>query len=57
MNILKGEDLEDPLFPFICKIDNPEEIDNPDLWEKRIQCLVSQEVLMLNHYLKGINSI
>ena len=52
MNILKGEDLEDPLFPFICKIDNPEEIDNPDLWEKRIQCLVSQEVLMLNHYLK-----
>ena len=52
MNILKGEDLEDPLFPFICKIDNPEEIDNPDLWEKANQCLVSQEVLMLNHYLK-----
>ncbi|PHD33161.1 Phage Terminase [Bacillus toyonensis] len=34
MNILKGKDLEDPLFPFICKIDNPEEIDNPDVWEK-----------------------
>ncbi|WP_144561676.1 terminase TerL endonuclease subunit [Bacillus mycoides] len=34
MNILKGEELEDPLFPFICKIDDPEEIDNPDMWEK-----------------------
>ncbi|MDC2863858.1 terminase TerL endonuclease subunit [Bacillus sp. BP-3] len=34
MNILKGEELDDPLFPFICKIDDPEEIDNPDMWEK-----------------------
>ncbi|PGM94533.1 terminase TerL endonuclease subunit [Bacillus cereus] len=34
MNILKGKDLEDPLFPFICKIDDPEEIDTPDMWEK-----------------------
>jgi phage terminase large subunit-like protein len=34
MNILQGKDLEDPLFPFICKIDDPEEIDNPDMWEK-----------------------
>ncbi|ENQ3106035.1 terminase large subunit [Bacillus cereus] len=34
MNILKGEELDDPLFPFICKIDDPEEIDNPDVWEK-----------------------
>src|SRR5690606_24836407 len=28
------KDLEDPLFPFICKIDEPEEIDNPEMWEK-----------------------
>lgn len=34
MNILEGKDLEDPLFPFICKIDEPAEIDNPDVWEK-----------------------
>ncbi|MEK4715349.1 terminase TerL endonuclease subunit [Sporosarcina sp. FSL K6-5500] len=34
MNILDGKDLEDPLFPFICKIDEPGEIDNPEMWEK-----------------------
>ncbi|MFJ7681649.1 terminase TerL endonuclease subunit [Peribacillus butanolivorans] len=34
MNILEGKDLDDPLFPFICKIDDPKEVDNPDFWEK-----------------------
>lgn len=34
MNILEGKDLDDPLFPFICKIDDPKELDNPDMWEK-----------------------
>jgi phage terminase large subunit-like protein len=34
MNILKGKDLDDPLFPFICKIDNPKEVDNLEMWEK-----------------------
>jgi phage terminase large subunit-like protein len=34
LNILEGKDLDDPLFPFICKIDEPKEIDNPDMWEK-----------------------
>ena len=34
INIMEGKDLEDPLFPFICKIDDPKEIDNPDMWEK-----------------------
>lgn len=34
MNILEGKDLEDHLFPFICKIDDAKEIDNPDMWEK-----------------------
>jgi phage terminase large subunit-like protein len=34
MNILEGKDLDDPLFPFICKIDDPKEIDTPDNWEK-----------------------
>jgi phage terminase large subunit-like protein len=34
MNILEGKDLDDPLFPFICKIDDAKEMDNPDMWEK-----------------------
>lgn len=34
MNILEGKDLDDPLFPFICKIDEAEEVNNPDMWEK-----------------------
>lgn len=34
MNILGGKDLEDRLFPFICKIDDANEIDDPDMWEK-----------------------
>lgn len=34
MNILEGKDLEDPLFPFICKIDDPKEVDDPQMWEK-----------------------
>lgn len=34
MNILGGKELDDPLFPFICKIDDPDEMDNPDVWEK-----------------------
>lgn len=34
MNILEGKDLDDPLFPFICKIDDPKEVDNPEVWEK-----------------------
>lgn len=34
MKILNGEEKEDRLFPFICKIDNVDEIDNPDVWGK-----------------------
>lgn len=34
LNILEGKDLDDPLFAFICKIDDPKEIDDPDMWEK-----------------------
>lgn len=34
MNILEGKELDDPLFPFICKIDDPAEVDQPDAWEK-----------------------
>lgn len=34
MNILEGKDLEDPLFPFICKIDDPKEVNKPEMWEK-----------------------
>ncbi len=34
MNVLEGRDLEDPIFPFICKIDDPKEVDNPEMWEK-----------------------
>jgi phage terminase large subunit-like protein len=34
LNIIEGKDLNDPLFPFICKIDDAKEMDNPDVWEK-----------------------
>ncbi|HFK1722007.1 terminase [Bacillus thuringiensis] len=34
MNILKGKEKEDRLFPFICKLDNAEEVDDPEMWEK-----------------------
>ncbi|WP_342615058.1 terminase TerL endonuclease subunit [Peribacillus frigoritolerans] len=34
MNILEGKELDDPLFPFICKIDESKEVDDPDMWEK-----------------------
>lgn len=34
MNILDGKELNDPIFPFICRIDDPKEIDSPDTWEK-----------------------
>ncbi|MFJ8071613.1 terminase TerL endonuclease subunit [Peribacillus sp. NPDC096447] len=34
MNILEGKELDDPLFPFICKIDESKEVDDPDIWEK-----------------------
>lgn len=33
-SILEGKDLNDPLFPFICKIDKAEEVDDPEMWEK-----------------------
>lgn len=32
--ILDGEELNDSLFPFICKIDEEEEVDDPTKWEK-----------------------
>ncbi|HEC2222338.1 TPA: terminase large subunit [Staphylococcus delphini] len=34
MSILNGESPDDRLFPFICKLDDPHEVDNPDMWEK-----------------------
>lgn len=34
MNILEGKDFNDPLFPFICKIDDANEVDDPEMWEK-----------------------
>lgn len=32
--ILKGELPDNGMLPFICKLDNKEEVDNPQLWEK-----------------------
>ncbi|WP_264737301.1 terminase TerL endonuclease subunit [Cytobacillus firmus] len=32
--ILEGRELDDPLFPFICKIDDRSEADQPDKWGK-----------------------
>ncbi len=34
MSILNGETPDDRLFPFICKLDDPLEVDDPDMWEK-----------------------
>lgn len=34
MNILNGKEKEDRLFPFICKVDDPKEIDEPQNWQK-----------------------
>ncbi|MFP7447103.1 terminase TerL endonuclease subunit [Bacillus infantis] len=32
--ILEGRELDDPLFPFICRIDDPAEADDPTKWGK-----------------------
>src|SRR5699024_9917365 len=34
MRILKGKVPNSTMFPFICKLDDPEEIDDIDMWEK-----------------------
>jgi len=34
MNILEGKELDDPMFPFICKIDDPKEVDDFTAWSK-----------------------
>lgn len=34
ISILKGEEPDDTLFPFICKIDDVKEMDDPEMWEK-----------------------
>ncbi|CEG23135.1 Phage Terminase [Planococcus massiliensis] len=34
MSILKGEEPNDTLFPFICRIDDIKEIDDEEMWEK-----------------------
>lgn len=34
MNILEGKEKEDRLFPFICKLDELKEVDEPEQWEK-----------------------
>lgn len=34
MDILEGKELDDPMFPFICKIDDPKEVDDTEMWEK-----------------------
>lgn len=36
IRILRGEDPHNGFFPFICKMDNEDEVDNPELWEKAI---------------------
>lgn len=32
--VLKGTNTEDRIFPFYCKLDDPKEVDNKDMWEK-----------------------
>ncbi len=50
MNILEGKELDDPLFPYICKIDDAKEIDNPDMWEKANPMFS----VPMNSYAKGL---
>jgi len=50
LNILRGEELEDPLFPFICKIDDTEEVKDFDMWEKA-NPMFSEP---MNPYAKGL---
>lgn len=50
MNILEGKELDDPLFPFICKIDDPNEIDDPEMWQKANPMFHKP----MNDYAKGL---
>lgn len=34
MSLLNGDTPDDRIFPFICKLDDPLEVDNPTMWEK-----------------------
>lgn len=34
LEVLDGKNTEDRIFPFYCKLDNPNEIDNENMWEK-----------------------
>src|SRR5699024_9474845 len=43
MALLKGESPNDRLFPFICKIDDDKEIDEPDVWSKANQMFESPQ--------------
>lgn len=36
LRILRGEDPHNGFFPFICRMDSEDEVDNPELWEKAI---------------------
>ena len=36
LRVLRGEDPHNGFFPFICRMDNEDEVDNPELWEKAI---------------------
>lgn len=36
LRILRGEDPHNGFFPFICRMDNEDEVDKPELWEKSI---------------------
>lgn len=36
LRVLRGEDPHNGFFPFICRMDSDEEVDNPELWEKAI---------------------
>lgn len=39
-SVLKGKAAPDFLFPWICKIDSEDEIDNPRMWEKSVPMIV-----------------
>ena len=45
MEILKGDDLDDPMFQFICRLDDPKEVDDKEMWEKANPMFCEPEAL------------
>ncbi|EKU50325.1 terminase TerL endonuclease subunit [Staphylococcus massiliensis] len=50
LEVLKGSNVKDRIFPFYCKLDDPKEVDNHEMWEKANPMLHKP----LNSYAKNL---